>query len=288
MPADTALPAVGIAPRNRRAPARLVARLLCTALCLWAVPSWADGIEIGKPVIIKKKNQRVEGTLTRIVPDTDTLTVITPKSGNRLVRLRDVRRILPTGETMLVTPAQADIPRHLTSNILRFEMLQGQSIEGVLLNGPSFEVEAGGRRQSFLLRVIASIEAGQVSSAPGLTIGSRVRSSVEGESIIGTVVGLNLYRPDDAIMVLTAGGEEVELPIRDLLRIQPAVVHPGARPPLPVGQTANQSDWRLYDITTVSGRAVQGRILTAPLFSIDTGKGIRKNLWNGLEVIEKQ
>jgi hypothetical protein len=138
------------------------------------------------------------------------------------------------------------------------------------------------------LRVIASIEAGQLPSAPGLTIGSRVRSSVEGESIIGTVVGLNLFRPDDSIMVLTMAGEEVVIPISDLLRIQPAVVPPNSRPPLPVGQTGSQVDWRVYDITTASGRAVQGRILTTPVFSIDTGKGVRKNVWNGLDVIEKQ
>jgi hypothetical protein len=254
-------------------------------LCL-ALPAWSGGIEVGSPISLKKKNQRIDGMLTQIIPADEPLTIISPKSGSITVRLQDVRRIVPTGETMVITPSQADIPRHVSTNVMRFEMLQGLSIEGGLLKWPSFEVDHNGTRQIFLLRQLAFIESGTVQSAPGLTIGSRVRAIVDGESIIGTVVSLNLFRPEDAIWLVTPSGEKEMLPIRDLLRIQAASTSPPT--PALAGQATTTGNLRRYDVFTASGRKTQGQILTPPVFSIDTGKGIRKNIWNGLEVIEKQ
>lgn len=283
------VPAMTSSRRNFSVTGALVPRglIIFLGLCL-TLPAWAGGIEVGSPIILKKKNQRFEGTLMRIIPDNEPLTIITQKSGNSLLWLKDVRRIMPTGEIMVITPSQADIPRHLSTNIMRFETLQGLSIEGGLLKWPSFEVEINGTRQIFLLRQLGFIETGTVQSASGLTIGSRVRSIVDGESIIGTVVGLNLFRPGDSITVVSPSGESVMILVSDLMRIQTAVTAPVPPTTLPIGKTGTVESQRLYNIFTVSGRKLQGRILTPPLFSIDTGKGIRKNVWSGLEVIEKQ
>lgn len=250
------------------------------------------GLKSGNTVRVKNFNKIIAGVIVRVDPDRQPLTVITSNTGTQVVWLNDVERILPTGEFIKLNPPQVDATRAYP--IYRFELVQGRAIEGAVTRSIAIEIETKGKTQKLSLNFLRPHQVGFIEtkpavSSPGLTIGSRVRCVNKGESIMGTIVGLNLYRPDDAILVQTNSGESVTLMLRDVQQIRAIdtdVVTQIQVPVPPMGSAAAKV--RQHKVTTMSGRIVQGRIVLPPVFDINTGKTeVLKGLWAEIEVIER-
>jgi hypothetical protein len=248
----------------------------------------AAGLVAGAKVTVRKKNQILEGVLKQVSPDKEPLTVITENNGKVPVWLKDVQRILLTGDVIRRGPGKTRLERGYL-NVYRFETVEGAVIEGGPTVVPFFQIEDETGRQMLHLRQISLIETGEAVSAPGLTLGSRVRCKVGEKGLFGTIVGLNFPDSDAGIVVITESGENVILPLRDLMRI--SLVKTDTAPLTTMARTSPGAvDKRLsiHEFTTINGRTVKGRVLVAPQFTIDTGDGIRMNLWAEIMVIEKQ
>ncbi len=247
-----------------------------------------DGLKVGNTIRVIRKNQVISGVIVKADPDREPLTIFTSNTIKKLIFLENVERILPTGDMRILTPPNVEGARSYP--VYRFELSQGLVVEGAVTRVISFEIESKGKRQRIIMApqvTLVETKRTQSSFASGLTVGSRVRCLNMGEFIIGTIVWLNYSQSGDAIIVQTDTGDNIPVVLSDVRRIRSIEnAIPLANQATLLPKTAIKG-FRLHEVTTTSGRVVKGRILSPPVFDINTGTGeVKKGLWTGIEVIE--